>query len=152
VQSQFFRITTRNKLDGYVYCVNLRGKRFFEIANQPEASSGSNMLDSGKRETFETGAVRDTAEGKPRFDLFSPFAMERIGCWLEQGARKYKPRNWELGMNYMPGRIKFTSALDDVHAPAGGGRRNPQESQRNSLMTWTISKRWETVRFRLPPQ
>ncbi len=74
--------------------IDLRGKRFFELANI------AGMQDSGKRETFLTGAVRDTAEGKPRPDLFSPFAMERIGKWLEQGARKYEPRNWEKGMGY----------------------------------------------------
>ncbi len=50
------------------------------------------------RQSFSTGAVRDTAEGKPRIDLVSPFAMERLGKWLEQGARKYSERNWEKGI------------------------------------------------------
>lgn len=75
--------------------VNLRGEKFQELA-----SGKHSMNDSGKREVFATGAVRDSAEGKPRPDLFSPFAMERIGLWLEQGARKYEPRNWEKGMEY----------------------------------------------------
>lgn len=83
--------------DGYFYHVDMRSKRFYELSG-PWNVVG--MLDSGKRETFETGAVRDSADGKPRPDLFSPFAMERIGLWLEQGARKYEPRNWEKGMGY----------------------------------------------------
>ena len=29
------------------------------------------MLDSGERQNYDTGAVRDTAKGKPRIDLFS---------------------------------------------------------------------------------
>jgi len=86
---------------GYIWHVNLRGKRFLEIANNQTRSVVVGMQDSGKRDTFETGAVRDSGEGKPRPDLFSPFAMERIGRWLEQGARKYEPRNWEKGMNYV---------------------------------------------------
>ena len=56
------------------------------------------MKDSGKRQEFSTGAVRDVTEGKPRIDLISPFAEERLGKWLAEGAKKYSPRNWEHGM------------------------------------------------------
>jgi len=56
------------------------------------------MQDSGKRQAFSTGAVRDAADGKPRIDLISPFAEERLGEWLEQGCRKYSERNWEKGI------------------------------------------------------
>lgn len=56
------------------------------------------MKDSGKREGFDSGAVRDISTGKPRPDLFSPLAIERIGLWLGKGAEKYTPRNWEQGM------------------------------------------------------
>ena len=56
------------------------------------------MHDSGKREDFETGAVRDTADDKPRPDLISPFAEKRLGEWLRLGAGKYEDRNWEKGM------------------------------------------------------
>ena len=80
--------------DGCFYHVNMRGKRFFEIAD----SNVGMMQDSGKRETFESGAVRDTAEGKSRPDLISPFATERLGEWLRKGAEKYAPRNWEKGL------------------------------------------------------
>ena len=30
----------------------------------------------------------------------SPFAMERIGRWMEMGSRKYEPNNWQKGMKY----------------------------------------------------
>ncbi len=56
------------------------------------------MEDSGKREDFSTGAVRDTAEDKPRVDLISPYAQMRCGEWLRLGAEKYAERNWEQGM------------------------------------------------------
>jgi len=56
------------------------------------------MHDSGERQQFETGAVRDTATDKPRLELISPFALHRLGDWLAEGARKYKDRNWELGI------------------------------------------------------
>ncbi len=56
------------------------------------------MHDSGTRQEFNTGAVRDTADEKPRPDLISPFALERLGEWLRLGAIKYRERNWEAGM------------------------------------------------------
>ncbi len=57
------------------------------------------MHDSGERQEFDTGAVRDTAAGKPRIDLISPFFMQRLGGWLAEGAKKYSDRNWEKGIH-----------------------------------------------------
>lgn len=57
-----------------------------------------NMHDSGKRQQFASGAVRDTAENKPRPDLISPHAHLREGAWLGIGAQKYAERNWEAGI------------------------------------------------------
>ncbi len=56
--------------------------------------------DSGKREEMATGSVRDTREGKGRFDLISPFAMTRIAGVYERGATKYAARNWEKGQPF----------------------------------------------------
>ena len=83
--------------DGYFYHVNMRSRRFSEIAALRNAVG---MQDSGERETFETGAVRDAAEGKSRPDLFSAFALERVGEWLRLGSLKYAENNWMKGMNY----------------------------------------------------
>jgi len=55
------------------------------------------VADSGKREKFTTGMVRDTREGKGRFDLITPIAMRRLALVYERGAIKYEPRNWEKG-------------------------------------------------------
>lgn len=54
--------------------------------------------DSGKRVEFETGARRDTSSGKPRFDLLSPFALQRVASLMERGAVKYGEGNWEKGI------------------------------------------------------
>jgi len=58
------------------------------------------MDDSGERQKFVTGAVRDTSANKPRIDLISPYAQERIGEWLRLGAEKYDERNWEKGIPF----------------------------------------------------
>lgn len=56
------------------------------------------MKHSEEKQTFETGAQRDTQEGKPRIDLISPVFLERLGMVLTKGAEHYGERNWEKGM------------------------------------------------------
>jgi hypothetical protein len=56
------------------------------------------LPDSGERQLFDSGAVRDTASGKPRPDLISPFFVERLGRHLGLGAEKYAPWNWAKGI------------------------------------------------------
>ena len=53
------------------------------------------IKDSGKREQFESGMVRDTTEGKINYALVLDGPM--LGRWaahLTKGAAKYEPRNW----------------------------------------------------------
>ncbi len=56
--------------------------------------------DSGLREEMATGSVRDSREGKGRFDLISPFALARLAGVYERGAVKYAARNWEKGQPF----------------------------------------------------
>ncbi|MFY1686319.1 dATP/dGTP diphosphohydrolase domain-containing protein [Plantactinospora sp. WMMB782] len=60
--------------------------------------------DSGVRDEFESGMVRDTEEGKARFDLLFPLGvpyadqfMVRVANRMTQGLAKYGERNWEKG-------------------------------------------------------
>jgi len=65
------------------------------------------LPDSGKREDFDTGAVRDTQENKGRYDLITPIGMRRVAIHYERGAQKYDERNWEKGI---PASRCFSSA------------------------------------------
>ena len=56
------------------------------------------IKDSGNRTEFETGAVRDMAQGKGRCDLLPPLALLRLARHFEAGAEKYGDRNWEKGI------------------------------------------------------
>lgn len=55
------------------------------------------VKDSGKRQQFSTGSVRDTQEGKGRYDLITPIGLRRLAIHYENGAKKYGDRNWEKG-------------------------------------------------------
>lgn len=67
------------------------------------------IKDSGKRESFTSGAVRDTQEGKPRYDLIPVYAMSRLSQIYAQGRIKYPPEqkpgerlpieNWRRGID-----------------------------------------------------
>lgn len=77
------------------------------------------VKDSGERQEFKTGAVRDMAAGKGRFDLISPIALLRLAKWYEAGARKYNDRNWEKGL---PTGRCMDSALRHLNAYRLGHR------------------------------
>lgn len=79
------------------------------------------IKDSGIRQTFETGAVRDGELYRGRFDLLPadvllnmyqhqvyPYvAFEKLAIHFEAGAEKYSERNWEKGI---PLTVYFNSA------------------------------------------
>lgn len=75
---------------------------FRYIRNLPDVAKAFPKEDhppvSGDKEQFSTGAMRDKADEKPRPELISPFAIERLAYWLRDGAHKYGDRNWEAGM------------------------------------------------------
>ena len=56
------------------------------------------LRDSGERQQFDTGAVRDTNIGKGRFDLLPWHGIREVARVMELGASKYAARNWEKGM------------------------------------------------------
>lgn len=73
--------------------------------------------DSGVRAEFSTGMVRDTQEGKPRFDLLLPKGipyadqmLTRFAALMERGANKYTERNWE--------KARTQEELDRYHSSA----------------------------------
>ena len=84
------------------------------------------MKDSGKRQEFSTGAVRDTQDGKGRYDLLPTRALREVAKHFEAGADKYSARNWEKGIplsRYLDSALRHTFALlegqaDENHAAA----------------------------------
>lgn len=54
-----------------------------------------NTKDSGKREEFSTGMVRDTQDDKPRYDLIDGTFLKRWAELMARGAKKYGENNWK---------------------------------------------------------
>jgi len=58
------------------------------------------VLDSGQRDKFNTGAQRDTQTDKPRFDLIPSVSLRRLANLYSAGAKKYGEHNFEKGIPY----------------------------------------------------
>lgn len=83
--------------------------------------------DSGKRSEFASGMVRDTEEGKPRFDLLLPLGvpfaeqmLTRDAALMARGAKKYTARNWELSDGEAELARYRSSALRHLHQWVAG--------------------------------
>ncbi len=89
-------------------------------------SKFNTIKDSGKRQEFSTGSVRDIQEGKGRYDLLPFLALQRLACHYENGARKYSANNWRLGQplsRYMDSGLRHAfkfleGANDEDHLAA----------------------------------
>ena len=73
--------------------------------------------DSGQRQSFATGAVRDTQDGKGRFDLICWEFLRRLAVVMQKGAGKYGPWNWAKGI---PLSRSFDSAVRHMYQWAEG--------------------------------
>lgn len=60
--------------------------------------SSKQILDSGDRTEFSTGAKRDMHEGKGRLDLLPCTAILELAKHCENGALKYGERNVDKGI------------------------------------------------------
>jgi len=88
--------------------------------------SGFVTKDSGARQAFATGSVRDLATGKGRFDLIPTAPLRRLAGLYERGAQKYGDRNWEKGqplMRYVDSAMRHLNCLvagepEEDHASA----------------------------------
>lgn len=100
------------------------------------AGQGFVTKDSGKRAEFSTGMVRDTQDGKARFDLLFPLELPyqeqlltRFAELMARGAEKYAERNWEQARTpeelsrYKASALRhliqwLTGEVDEDHAAA----------------------------------
>lgn len=78
-----------------------KGESVLDAAKRQRPSERPPRLeDSGARQTFETGARRDTDENKPRYSLVPPRVLKRIVMIYTLGAIKYGDHNYQKGMPY----------------------------------------------------
>jgi hypothetical protein len=105
------------------------------------------IKDSGTRQEFETGAVRDCEAGKGRMDLLPAHALMMLAKHFEAGATKYGDRNWEKGI---PLSRFFDSALRHMLKFLDGKRDEPHLVAAVWNLTCLIQTRHWIEEGRLP--
>lgn len=76
--------------------------KLFERLADVSSKEAMTLHDTGARETYRSGMVREPDTEKPRFDLLVPEGvpyeeqmLTRFAKCLTKGAKKYSDRNWE---------------------------------------------------------
>jgi Domain of unknown function (DUF5664) len=83
-------------------------------------SSAYKTKDSGKREEFITGMVRDTQDDKPRYDLIDRIFLKRWAELMARGAKKYGENNWRKAATEEELRRFEASAIRHIYQWLGG--------------------------------
>lgn len=76
------------------------------------------LKDSGHRQSFDSGSVRDTDAGKGRPDLLSPIALDELARHMQDGCEKYGERNWEKGQDlqrYLASALRHLNKFREGH-------------------------------------
>lgn len=90
------------------------------------------VKDSGHRREFDTGAVRDMAEGKGRYDLVPWVAIDELARHCEQGAIKYGERNCEKG-------IPVSSLIDSAFRHLSKYMQGMRDEEHLAAALWNIA-------------
>jgi hypothetical protein len=75
------------------------------------------LHDSGERRQFATGAIRDAASDKVRYDLIPLTVLTRLAQHYTNGSQKYEDRNWQKGI---PVSVYYASLMRHLVAVMNG--------------------------------
>ena len=90
------------------------------------------VQDSGAREDFGTGAVRDKQHGKGLPHLIPPIALRRLAQHFENGAEKYGRNNWQNG-------IPLSSYIDSAQRHLWAIIEGKDDEDHAAAVIWNIS-------------
>lgn len=117
---------------------NYKKEREMDNCKSGVVGTYNGVKDSGKREEMVTGSVRDTREGKGRYDLIPPYPMKRLAQHYENGAVKYGDRNWEKGQKLMRFLDSATRHLQCVLA-------GENDEDHESAVLWNVMGYMDTL-------
>jgi hypothetical protein len=89
--------------------------------------------DSGERQEYKSGFVRDTTKGKPRFDLIWQPMLYRLAMLLMRGAEKYGVRNWEQNTGTVEEEDHFKASFKR-HEYDWFNELNPEEDHFSAMI------------------
>jgi hypothetical protein len=96
--------------------------------------------DSGARRAWDTGAVRDAAGNKGRWDLMPFDALQELARVFETGCLKYGDRNWEQG-------IPVSTYLDSAGRHLAKASAGWIDEPHLSMAMWNIACAIQTTKW-----
>ena len=104
------------KNDPYLVAEETRNRHIKTLATM------YSIKDSGIEQVFDTGAQRNSDEGKPRYDLIPPVVLKELALHYMEGGKIHGDRNWEKGqpIDRLAGsllRHYFAWAVGEVDEP-----------------------------------
>lgn len=99
--------------------INIIDRAPYAYGGVPEQKDvpGYTVNASGDMQQWDTGAVRDSQDGKPRYDLIDPEFLFRMAEVMRKGADHYGEFNWTQGI---PTQRYMASLLRHVFAYYNG--------------------------------
>jgi len=88
-------------------------------------------VSSGEPEKFESGAIRDTNEGKPRYDLIPPEPLRRLAMVYYRGGQLYGDSNWAQG-------IPCSRFLASAERHLQAAKRGDKDEDHWAQLVWNI--------------
>jgi len=84
-----------------------------------------------KIQQWKTGAIRDSKEGKGRFDLTSPLVDRLLAQHFQKGGARHGDRNWEKG-------IPFSSFYDSARRHLASEHEGMKDEDHLVSALWNI--------------
>lgn len=104
------------------------------------AKSYDRVKDSGRREEFGTGALRDTGEKKGYPSLIPAEPLRRLAKHYQNGADKYGKHNWMLG-------IPLSRYYDSLFRHLMAIRDGEDDEDHEAAVLWNMVSFMETRRL-----
>ena len=102
----------------YTRCDSCQTGRY-GLEDEVTTTPAAELPDSGAKRTFPSGAWRDNADGKGRYDLLPPAGIFAVAKRFEDGAKKYGDNNWQKGSG-MPMEVFYDSAMRHLFKAMAG--------------------------------
>jgi|ERR1700690_57303 len=105
-----------------------------EFNDQPAPLKGlfDAVQGTGEQKVFETGARREVAPSKGRFDLIPAYPMKRLAVHYANGAVKYADRNWEKG-------LPLHSFLDSAERHMNAFKDGDRSEDHLAAILWNVA-------------
>jgi len=86
---------------------------------------------TGEPDKFSSGAIRDTSDKKPRYDLIPPGPLKRIADVYYRGGQLYGDYNWTQG-------VPCTRFLASATRHLEAARRGERDEDHWAQLIWNI--------------